>query len=103
MARRTPTAKWQLHESTQRGLCRAAFLCLGVLPMCCAFALSVAQFVPAYQRSKASNWSDWLSARLGVAVQVAAVESLAPERFNLHEGALCRPRIASLARSCAFD
>lgn len=99
MARRTVNAKWQLHESSQRGLCRAAFVLLGVMPLLMVMAFSIAQFIPAYQEHRASSWSTWLSGRLGVQVQVAAVESLAPERYVLHGLRLSHPESrASLGR-----
>jgi hypothetical protein len=96
MARRTTPAKWQLHESTQRGLCRATFVFVGLVPLLCVLALCVAEFVPAYQRSRASAWSAWLSMRLGVEVQVAAIESQAPERFTLHGVRLVHPESHAL-------
>ena len=84
MARRKFTPKWQMHESSQRGLCRAAFVLLGVIPLMAVLALSAAEFIPAYQVRRAASWSAWLSNRLGVNVQIAAVELLAPDRFVLH-------------------
>ncbi len=91
MAKRNVPTKWQMHESSQRGLCRGAFVLLGVLPLVFVVGLSIAQFIPAYQERRANDWSAWLSARLGVDVQVAAVESLAPERYVLHGLKLSHP------------
>lgn len=99
MARRNTNVKWQMHESSQRGLCRAAFLVLGIGPLLLVIAFSIAQFIPAYQEYRATAWSTWLSGRLGVDVQVAAVESLAPERLVLHGVRLSHPESrASLGR-----
>jgi hypothetical protein len=99
MARRTVNAKWQMHESSQRALCRAAFVFFGVAPLLLVIAFSIVQFIPAYQEHRASSWSIWLSGRLGVDVQVAAVESLAPERYVLHGLRLSHPESrASLGR-----
>ncbi len=99
MARRRTKAKWQIHESSQRSLCRAAFVFLGVVPLFVAIAFSIAQFIPAYQEHRAIAWSTWLSGRLGVDVQVAAVELLAPESFILHGLKLSHPESqASLGR-----
>lgn len=91
MARRRFTTKWQMHESSQRGLCRAAFVLLGVLPLLAVIVLSVAQYIPAYQARRAASWSSWLSNRLGVNVQIAAVELLAPERYVLHGLKIAHP------------
>lgn len=99
MAIRKTNVKWQIHESSQRGLCRAAFMLLGVGPLVLAIVYSIAQFIPAYQEHRANVWSNWLSGRLGVDVQVAAVELLAPERFVLHGLKLSHPESrASLGR-----
>ena len=99
MASRKPHGKWQLHESSQRGMCRAAFVLLGVGPLLLVIGLSIAQFIPAYQEHRAHAWSTWLSGRLGVDVQITAVESLAPERFVLHGLRLSHPESrASLGR-----
>ena len=99
MASRKPHGKWQLHESSQRGLCRAAFVLLGVGPLLLVIGFSIAQFIPAYQENRAQAWSTWLSGRLGVDVQIAAIESLAPERFVLHGLRLSHPESrASLGR-----
>lgn len=91
MARRKTSVKWQMHESSQRGLCRTAFVLFGVGPLLLVITFSIAQFIPAYQEQRAAYWSTWLSGRLGVDVQVAAVESLAPERFVLHGLRLSHP------------
>lgn len=99
MAERTVKTKWQMHESSQRGLCRAAFVLLGFAPLLLVIAFSIAQFVPAYQEYRAHYWSTWLSTRLGVDVQVAAVELLAPEHYVLHGLRLSHPESrASLGR-----
>jgi hypothetical protein len=99
MARRKNNSKWQMHESSQRGLCRAAFVLLGALPLLFVILFSIAQFIPVYQQHRADAWSTTLSGRLGVDVQVAAVESLAPERFVLHGIRLSHPESqASLGR-----
>ena len=99
MASRKPHGKWQLHESSQRGLCRAAFVLLGVGPLLLVIGFSIVQFIPAYQENRAQAWSTWLSGRLGVDVQIAAIESLAPERFVLHGLRLSHPESrASLGR-----
>ncbi len=49
----------------------------GLLPLFSVIAFSIAQYVPAYQERRALTWSSWLSSRLGVDVQIAAVEPLA--------------------------
>ena len=99
MARRKTNTKLQMHESSQRGLCRAAFVLLGVSPLLLVIAFSITQFIPAYQTLRANAWSSWLSGRLGVEVQVAAVESLAPECYVLHGLRLSHPESrASLGR-----
>lgn len=95
MAKRTTNVKWQMHESSQRSLCRAAFVFLGVMPLLLVIAFSIAQFIPAFQEHRAASWSTWLSTRLGVDVQVAAVELLAPERFVLHGLRLSHPESRS--------
>ncbi len=99
MAAGKTNVRWQMQESSQRALCRTAFLLLGVLPLFLAIAFCAVQFLPAYQLYRANVWSSWLSGRLGVDVQVAAVESLAPERFVLHGVRLSHPESkASLGR-----
>jgi len=95
MARRKTNSKWQIHESSQRGLCRAAFVLLGVAPLLSVIAIAIAQFIPAYQEYRAIAWSTWLSGRLGVDVQVAAIELLAPERYVLHGLRLSHPESRS--------
>lgn len=95
-----------MHESSQRGLCRAAFVLLGVIPLIFVIGLSIAQFIPAYQSRRAAHWSAWLSTRLGVQVQIAAVESLAPERYVLHGLKISHPESRAAlgrVRSVAVD
>lgn len=91
MARRTATTQRRLHEVTQRGLCQLVFMLLGLLPVLLATGWSIAQFVPSYQSWRARTYSAWLSQKLGVEVQIVAVEWLAPQRTTLHGIKLVHP------------
>lgn len=84
MAGRRRQFGYQLHESTRRGLCRLAFVLLGLAPLLLCLALCVAEFLPSYHRSRASQWESWLSSQLGVTVEIASVENLSPQRYALH-------------------
>ncbi len=71
----------------------------GAAPLVFAIVYCIAQFLPAYQQHRANVWSTWLSGRLGVDVQVAAVELQAPEKFVLHGLRFSHPESrASLGR-----
>jgi hypothetical protein len=100
--------RFQLHESTQRGLCRLSFGLFGLLPLVCCLAFSAVQFLPAYHRWRAAAWEQWLSTQLGIEIELAAIENRAPDRWVLHgvrllhpeSGATlgCVPRVEVLAR-----
>lgn len=99
MALRRRKLGLQLHESTSRGLCRLAFILFGVLPLLVCFILCGVQYVPTYHRWRAGLWEDWLSSTLGVDVEVAALEAMAPGRFTLHGIRLKHPETgASIGR-----
>ncbi len=91
MADRQRRTNWQVHESTARALCRGAFVGLGLLPLALCLLWSAQVFLPTYQRQQASRWEQLLSAQIGVPLKIAAVESLAPQRFALHEIRLLHP------------
>ena len=91
MASRGQTSRFQLHESTQRGLCRLAFILFGLLPLICGLVFSALEFVPAYQRWRTSKWEDWLSTQLGIHVELAVLENRAPDRWVLHGVRLLHP------------
>lgn len=57
---------------------------MGVLPLIICFSFSALQFFPAYQRHEAEQWGEFLTARFGVDVAVAAYQSQAPRQFTLH-------------------
>lgn len=85
MADRQSRSKWRVHESTARALCRFAFVALGLLPLTLCLVWSAREFLPTYQRQQSSRWEQWLSSQIGAQLKIAAVESLAPQRYALHE------------------
>jgi hypothetical protein len=91
MADRQSRSKWRVHESTTRALCRFAFVALGLLPLALCLVWSAQAFLPTYQRQQASRWEQLLSSQIGAQLKIAAVESLAPQRYALHEVRLLHP------------
>ncbi len=75
---------YQLHETTQRLLCRLAFVLLGFLPLIACSFFAVAQYFPGYQRWRAEQAESWLASQLGLDVEIAAVESKSPTHYALH-------------------
>jgi hypothetical protein len=91
--------RWQIHETTSRGLCQLGFLAFAVLPLLICLTFCSLQFIPAYQRLRAGWWEQWLAAKLGVDVSVVAFEAQAPEKFALHGVRLSNPETgASIGR-----
>lgn len=91
MADRQSRSKWRVHESTTRALCRFAFVALGLLPLALCLVWSAQEFLPTYQRQQSSRWEQLLSSQIGAQLKIAAVESLAPQRYALHEVRLLHP------------
>ena len=89
------TAK-PLHESSQRSLCRLAFLLGALLPVLLTLTACLAEFVPAYQRSRAAHYQSLLSNALGCPAEVTAVELRAPSQFILHGIKLFHPETSEL-------
>ncbi|QDV27143.1 hypothetical protein Q31a_55300 [Aureliella helgolandensis] len=78
------TNRWQVHESTARGLTRLAFLILGVLPLAFCVAWTLLHATSLYGRFRTAQWEAWLTGTLGVSVEVASWEGKSPDRFVLH-------------------
>lgn len=85
------TSKRRFHESTSRGLCRLAWLGLGVLPLLATLAFCAVQFMPSYQTSQAARWEQRLELLLGSTVQVASVQSLTPTKARLLQVRVLHP------------
>lgn len=75
---------YQLHETTQRLLCRLAFVLLGFMPLIACSLFAAAQYFPGYQRWRAEQAESWLAQQLGLDVEIAAVESKSPTHYALH-------------------
>ncbi len=104
MAGRHDQLDYRLHESTQRGLCRLAFVLCGLLPVLGCLICCAAEFLPAYQRWRAQRWEQQLSAQLGLSIEIAAVESLSPEKVRLRGLRLVHPETqASLGRAATAE
>jgi hypothetical protein len=72
----------RLHETTVRGLCRLAFVVLGLAPLgVCAF-LAVVALIPGYSRRQARSWEQQLAMVLGVTVKIDTVETMSPYRYR---------------------
>ena len=100
MAERRSQFQWHLHESTARGLCRWGFMVFGLAPLVVCLVWSLQVFWPVYQRQQAGRWEQFLSSQLGAQLKIAAVETLAPQRFALHELRLLHPETGvELARA----
>jgi hypothetical protein len=63
----------------------------GFLPVLLTLVFCIVQSLSVYQLWRAQSCSTWLSNKLGVDVQVAAVESLTPNRYVLHGVRLTHP------------
>lgn len=83
--------RWQLHESTVRGLCRVAFVVCAFLPVCLTILLVIGQRTPVYHQWLIGNWERQLSEQLGVTVDIVAVETMTPTRARLHGVKLSHP------------
>lgn len=78
------TAKrFTIHESTQRVLCRLAFLAIGAAPLVACIYLCIATFIPGYSRRQAVAWQEELSNYLGTPIQIDEAFSLAPMCYQL--------------------
>ncbi len=73
-----------MHEASQRGLCRFAFVLLAALPVGLVSLLCILEYIPAYQRWRAKSCAQTLAATLGCNVEVAAVELRDPRHYLLH-------------------
>ncbi len=71
-----------LHESTQRGLCRA-LLCLGgIVPFLAVVIASLVMATPWYRDYQRAIWEHRISESLGIAVRATAFAWTAPQQFH---------------------
>ena len=84
-----------LHESTQRRLCRAAVVLLGVLPLFFTITFLIVSKSPWYQRERAAAFRERIRNNLGLDVVFSSVESLSPQRFVIRELVCFHPETRS--------
>jgi hypothetical protein len=75
----------RIHESTQRELCRIAFVCLALLPAIVVVAYSLTRIMPWYESYQKNLWQDRISNNLGVDVRFATIAFPSPERFRVKD------------------
>lgn len=92
---------YRIHESTQRGLCRLAFACLGVLPLIACVCISAATLLPGFTRWQAKSWEKQLAKHYGLATRIGQVQTLAPYRYHLEGIELYHPESQRLIGSIA--
>lgn len=86
----------RLHEGARRSLCRLAFALGAAAPVLLTLVACVAEFVPSYQRSRAVAYQRQLSAAIGCAAEISAVELRAPNHYILHGVKLFHPETSEL-------
>jgi hypothetical protein len=84
-----------LHESTQRRLCRAAVVLLGVLPLFLTLAFLFVSKTQWYQLERAAAFRERIRNNLGLDVVFTSVESLSPQRFIIRELVCFHPETRS--------
>ena len=84
-----------LHESTQRRLCRAAVVLLGVLPLLLTLAFLIVSKTPWYQLERKAAFRERIRNNLGLDVVFSSVESLSPQRFIIRELVCFHPETRS--------
>ncbi len=91
MLPRAITRRWNIHESTQRGLIRLAFVCLAVLPtLLCLGWLSFA-WTPWYARWMANRAEHLLEQQIGMQVTIGSARQTAPDRMEWTQVRLTHP------------
>lgn len=84
-----------LHESTQRRLCRAAVLLLGVLPLLLTALFLIVAKTPWYQFERKAAFRERIRNNLGLDVVFSSIESMSPQRFMIRELVCFHPETRS--------
>lgn len=87
------------HEATRKRLVRAVVLCVGIFPMVLMGLATIVYWSPYYQLRLKKDWESRVSANLGVRVEAASFQLLAPEQFLASDVVLYHPETdAAMAR-----
>jgi hypothetical protein len=81
----------RLHEATQRGLCRLAFLMLGLVPLGVCLVLSLLALTPGHAHRQARGWERRLALVLGFTVKIDSAECRAPFQYRFQNIRLLHP------------
>lgn len=73
----------RLHEATQRGICRLAFIVLGLVPLSFCLSLVLMALAPGSARRQAAGWERRLALAVGFTVKIGAVDCRAPFLYRL--------------------
>src|SRR6056297_1387314 len=73
-----------MHESTQKALCRLAFVLLCALPTGLVIALILTTWTPWYHDHRRAQMETLLSNQLGMRVRMPAFEAPAPGMLRFH-------------------
>ena len=84
-----------LHESTQRRLCRAGLVLLGIIPLFLTLAFLAVSKTSWYQLEKSAAFRERIRNNLGLDVVFSSVESLSPQRFLIRELVCFHPETRS--------
>jgi hypothetical protein len=77
--------QFRLHESTQRQLCRLAFVLFALLPVICVLAYSAIRLTPWYQQRQLVQWQQRISNNLGVDCRFRSIEFPSPDHFRAYD------------------
>lgn len=90
-----------LHESSQRSLCRLAFVVFGAAPLVFCLYLCIAAMIPGYHRRQAAIWEQELESKFGLKFRVTEAYTLAPCKYRLEGVQVLQARSSKLVGRCA--
>lgn len=81
----------RLHEATQRGLCRLAFIVLGLVPLGVCVMLTILAITPGHAHRQARGWERRLALVMGFTVKIDSAECRAPFHYHFQNIRLLHP------------